>query len=48
MADRIHVQRLGKRAAVVTPHTTTTADVVAIMAGTRQVDETDQTLGPVR
>jgi fructose transport system ATP-binding protein len=35
VADRIHVQRLGRRAAVVTPQTHSMADVVAIMTGAR-------------
>ena len=48
VADRIHVQRLGKRAAVVTPQTVKITDVVAIMTGALQVDEADQTLRPVR
>jgi fructose transport system ATP-binding protein len=48
VADRIHVQRLGRRAAVVTPQTHTMNDVVAIMTGAMTVDEKDQALGPVR
>lgn len=48
VADRIHVQRLGKRAAVITPKSVSITDVVAIMTGALQVDEKDQTLGPVR
>jgi fructose transport system ATP-binding protein len=48
VADRIHVQRLGRRAAVVTPQTHTMNDVVAIMTGAMSVDEKDQALGPVR
>jgi fructose transport system ATP-binding protein len=48
VADRIHVQRLGKRAAVVTPQTVSITDVVAIMTGALKVPEEDQTLGPVR
>jgi fructose transport system ATP-binding protein len=35
VADRIHIQRLGRRAAVVTPATHTMSDVVAIMTGAR-------------
>jgi fructose transport system ATP-binding protein len=35
VADRIHIQRLGRRAAVVTPATHSMADVVAIMTGAR-------------
>jgi fructose transport system ATP-binding protein len=48
VADRIHVQRLGKRAAVVTPTTHDMKDAVAIMTGALTVDEADQALGPVR
>jgi fructose transport system ATP-binding protein len=48
VADRIHVQRFGKRIAVVTPRTFGHSDVVAIMSGALQVDIDDQTLGPVR
>jgi len=33
VADRIHVQRLGKRAATITPQTHTMTDAVAIMTG---------------
>jgi fructose transport system ATP-binding protein len=33
VADRIHVQRLGKRAAVITPQTHTPTEAVAIMTG---------------
>jgi fructose transport system ATP-binding protein len=48
VADRIHVQRLGRRAAVVTPDTHDMNDAVAIMIGALYVDEADQALGPVR
>ncbi len=48
VADRIHVQRLGKRAAVVTPSSHDMQDAVAIMTGALTVDEADQALGPVR
>jgi fructose transport system ATP-binding protein len=48
LADRIHVQRLGKRVAVVRPENVTVPDLVAIMGGALQVDPTDQALGPVR
>jgi fructose transport system ATP-binding protein len=47
VADRIHVMRLGRRAAVVTPKTVTITDVVAIMTGALTVDESDQTFSPV-
>lgn len=48
LADRIHVQRLGRRAAVITPETHTMNDAVAIMTGALEVAEQDQTLGPIR
>jgi fructose transport system ATP-binding protein len=48
VADRIHVMRLGRRAAVVTPKTVNITDVVAIMTGALTVDEQDQTLGHAR
>lgn len=48
VADRIHVQRLGRRAAVVTPQTHTMNDAVAIMTGALTVEEADQALAPVR
>ena len=48
LADRIHVQRLGRRIAVVTPQTCGRSDLVAIMNGTLQVDVDDQALGPMR
>jgi fructose transport system ATP-binding protein len=35
LADRIHIMRLGKRAAVVTPQSHSMSDVVAIMTGAR-------------
>ena len=48
VADRIHVQRLGSRAAVVTPDSHTMNDAVAIMTGALKVDENDQALLPAR
>lgn len=48
VADRIHVQRLGKRAAVVTPQSHTMNDAVAIMTGALEIDEADQALDAVR
>ncbi len=48
VADRIHIQRLGKRGAVVTPQTVKITDVVAIMTGALQVPIEEQTLHPVR
>jgi fructose transport system ATP-binding protein len=38
LADRIHIMRLGKRAAVVSPKTHTMAEVVAIMTGAMKVE----------
>ena len=35
LAARIHVQRLGRRAAVISPQTHTMEDAVAIMTGAR-------------
>lgn len=46
VADRIHVQRLGRRAAVVTPQSHTMNDAVAIMTGALAVPEEEQALGP--
>ena len=37
LADRIHVQRLGARAAVITPKTHTMEDAVALMTGARRM-----------
>ena len=48
VADRIHVQRLGRRAAVVTAQSHQMNDVVAIMTGAMTVPESDQQLTPVR
>ncbi len=48
VADRIHVQRLGSRAAVVTPQTASMNDAVAIMTGALIVPESEQQLAPVR
>ena len=39
VADRIHIQRLGRRVAVVTPQRHTMSEAVAIMTGATQVDE---------
>jgi fructose transport system ATP-binding protein len=38
VADRIHIQRLGRRIAVVTPKSHTMADAVAIMTGAVTID----------
>ena len=35
VADRIHIHRLGRRIAVITPETHTMNDAVAIMTGAR-------------
>ena len=37
VADRIHIQRLGGRAAVITPKSHTMEDAVAIMTGAKTV-----------
>jgi len=47
VANRIHVARLGKRAAVVTPQSHSMNDVVAIMTGAMTVPEEEQQLTPV-
>lgn len=47
VADRIHVQRLGRRAAVITPQTHTKEDAVAIMTGAVTVDEGESNHGGV-
>jgi fructose transport system ATP-binding protein len=39
IADRIHIQRLGKRAAVVDPKTISMSDTVAVMTGAKRADE---------
>jgi fructose transport system ATP-binding protein len=38
VADRIHIHRLGKRAAIVTPQSHTMSDAVAIMTGAMDVE----------
>lgn len=38
VADRVHIQRLGKRAAVVTPSSHTMSEAVAIMTGAATVE----------
>jgi fructose transport system ATP-binding protein len=47
VANRIQIQRLGKRAAVVTPKTHNMNDVVAVMTGALKLEEKDQTLNSV-
>jgi fructose transport system ATP-binding protein len=39
LADRIHVQRLGKRVAVLNPRTISMSDTVAVMTGALRADE---------
>ena len=39
VADRIHIARLGKRAAVVNPKKISMSDTVAVMTGAKRVDE---------
>ena len=48
VADRIHIARLGKRAAVVTPQSHSMNDVVAVMTGAMKVPEEEQQLNPIR
>ncbi len=48
VADRIHVQRLGKRAAVLSPQRFSMQEAVAIMTGALTVEVKDQALVPVR
>jgi len=47
VANRIQIQRLGKRAAVVTPKTHDMKDVVAVMTGALKLEQKDQTLSSV-
>jgi fructose transport system ATP-binding protein len=42
VADRIHIQRLGKRAAVVNPKKISMSDAVAIMTGAKPVSDIPQ------
>jgi fructose transport system ATP-binding protein len=42
VADRIHIHRLGRRVAVVTPGSHTMSEAVAIMTGALRVDMTDE------
>ncbi len=39
IADRIHIQRLGKRAAIVNPKKISMSDTVAVMTGAKTVEE---------
>jgi fructose transport system ATP-binding protein len=46
VADRVHIQRLGRRVAVIKPHEFTMSDAVAIMTGAMAGEQvTDQKLG---
>ena len=45
LADRIHIQRLGAKAGVITPKTHTMEDAVAIMTGARQVEAAPSSAG---
>ena len=45
LADRIHIQRLGAKAGVITPKTHTMEDAVAIMTGARQVETARSSAG---
>ncbi len=47
VADRIHIQRLGKRVAVVTPKTHSMNEVVAVMTGALVVEAKNQTLSRI-
>ena len=48
LADRIHVQRLGRRAAVIDPKNFSMSDAVAIMTGAATVPPQDQALVPAQ
>ncbi|HEY4609875.1 MAG TPA: ABC transporter ATP-binding protein [Ilumatobacteraceae bacterium] len=48
VADRVHVQVNGRRAAVVAAHSFAVADAIAIMSGKLDVEVKDQALGPIR
>jgi fructose transport system ATP-binding protein len=45
VADRIHIQRLGRRVAVVSPTSHTMAEAVAIMTGAMRVDQAEVAAG---
>lgn len=47
VADRIHVQRLGRRAAVVTPKASSMNDAVGLMTGAIDIPESEQQLTSV-
>jgi fructose transport system ATP-binding protein len=42
VADRIHIHRLGKRAAIVTPQSHTMSDAVAIMTGAMDLGSSEE------
>ena len=44
IADRIHIHRLGRRAVVVSPKTTSRSDVVAVMTGALPADQVQSSL----
>lgn len=44
IADRIHIHRLGRRAVVVSPKTTSMSDVVAVMTGALPADKVQSSL----
>ena len=46
VADRIHIQRLGRGAGVITPASHTPAEAVAIMPGAVQLRPEDAATGP--
>ena len=46
VADRIHIQRLGRGAGVITPKSHTPAEAVAIMTGAVQLRPEDSFTGP--
>jgi fructose transport system ATP-binding protein len=48
IADRIHVQLRGRRAAVIDPRTIGREDAAALMSGALEIDEKDQAFGPLR
>jgi fructose transport system ATP-binding protein len=47
VADRIHIQRLGRRAGVVTPSSVSITDAVAVMTGALQINPENEHPGPV-
>ena len=46
IADRIHIQRLGGCAGVITPGSYSMSDAVAVMTGARKLDEADEAAAP--